>query len=295
MQREGWVKAFRRLGLWRRVLATPPAATAPHGSRAAAEVHLLCCRWDYLPAVWALKTFYHHAGVDFPLAIHVNGTAPAHLPRRLRAHFPNARLILQDEADREASSLLAKRGLPRLRSARAGSAFMLKLTDFALFAAAPNVIGLDSDVLFFARPQELLSALGRPGGLHLFQQDPQSTYNVSEEEAERDLGVRLAPRVNTGIMTYPTASLDLALCERYLEHPRVARLTGFIEQTLYALHASEKNLVAHLPRPYLVDLRPGLPYDGVVARHYAGPSRPLLTCEGMPIALRREPFAAVSG
>jgi hypothetical protein len=291
MQREGWMKAFRRVHTWRRVLSTLPTATAPHGSRAAAEVHLLCCRWDYLSAIWALKTFYYHSGVDFPLVIHVNGTVPARVPRRLRAHFPNARLILQDEANRTASALLEKRGLRRLCAARAGSAFMLKLTDFALFAAAPAVIGLDSDVLFFSRPDALVGSVEGPGGRHLFQRDLESTYNISAEDAQRDLGVKLMPRINTGIMCYPVAGLDLALCERYMENPAVARLTGFIEQTLYALHASEKNLVDYLPTAYLVDLRPGLPYDGVVARHYAGPSRPLLTSEGIPLALRGGLFA----
>src|SRR5262249_55123886 len=115
----------------------------------------------------------------------------------------------------------------------------------------------------------------------LFQQDPESTYNVSIERADAALGVSLRPRINTGIMLFPLACLDLHRCDDYLADPEVARPTGFIEQTLYALHASETRLVTYLPESYLVDLRAGLSYDGIVARHYAGPSRTLLTDEGM--------------
>ena len=66
----------------------------------------------------------------------------------------------------------------------------------------------------------------------------------------------------------------------------MARANGYIEQTLYALHASELASVAYLPDRYLIDTRAGLPFDDLTARHYAGHTRPLLTSEGMPEILR---------
>src|SRR5215471_7619286 len=74
-QKEGWLRTLRRLKLWRRILATPPVATAPRPAQGDLEVHLLCHRGDYLSALWALKSFYHYASVDFPLVIHWNGPA----------------------------------------------------------------------------------------------------------------------------------------------------------------------------------------------------------------------------
>jgi hypothetical protein len=288
-QKEGWLRALRRLRLWRRILATPPVVTAPPRPQGDLEVHLLCHRGDYLSALWALKSFYRFAAVDFPLVLHWNGPPCVAAWHQLRAHFPNVRLVPQDEADREVAAQLRRRGLPRLARARPQSPFMLKLTDFPLCAAARRLLTLDGDVLFFAPPAELLAACDRRTEDFLFQRDPESTYNIAPESALAELGVPLAPRVNTGIMVYECAALDLARCERYLEHPEVARPNGFIEQTLYALQASARGLVSYLPDSYLVDLRAGLPYDGLVARHYAGPSRALLTQEGMPRLLALRP------
>jgi hypothetical protein len=284
-QREGFVRALRRARLWRRVLATPPVRTAPR-SAGAVEVHTLCYWLDHLAALWALKTFYRTSGAEFPLVIHVSGAAERKVFDRLRAHFPDATVVPQAEADRAVGRRLAAGGFVRLAAARRASPFLLKLTDFPLLAAGATVLGIDSDVLFFAHPRELLERAAQPGRGYLFQRDPESTYNLTADEALREFGVRLAPRVNTGFLVYPRDLPDLAAFERYLAHPGVARPTGFIEQTLYALHASEIGAVAYLPDTYLVDLRPGLPHARLTARHYAGPSRPLLTSEGMPAILR---------
>ena len=239
-----------------------------------------------MPAIWALKTFYRTAQVDFPLVIHVNGTPVRAVFDRLHSHFPDATLVPRDVADKSVEPRLIAAGLHRLAAARRTSPFMVKLTDFPLLAEGAVVLGFDSDVLFFAKPREILDQCARPTPGYLFQRDIESTYNISTEDALREFGVHLAARVNTGFLVYPRDLPDMAAFERYLEHPGVARTNGFIEQTLYALHASEIASVAYLPEGYLIDTRAGLPFDELTARHYAGPTRPLLTSEGMPQILR---------
>lgn len=285
-QREGLGEAFRRWRLWSSILGTRPVPTDELNEGAAVEVHLLCYRRDYLSAVWALKSFYHFARVRYPLVIHVQGEAPRRVFERLREHFPSARVVPQEEADAAVESWLKKRGLKRLAAARRASPFMLKLTDFPLLSGAVNLLTLDSDLVFFRRPTELLVADGEPLSSSLFQRDPVSAYNIDEARARKELGVHLSPRVNTGVALYARRSLDLARCEEYLAHPDVARVSGFIEQTLHALCASEQNRVAYLPDTYLVSLEKDVDLSRLVMRHYAGPSRPLLTEEGMKELVR---------
>ena len=280
-QREGWRKAFGRRRLWTSILDTRPVETDEVTEGSPVEVHLLCYWRDDLPAVWALKSFYHFARVRYPLVIHVQGRAPRRVFERLRKHFPAARVVSQVEADASVESWLKERGLTRLVEARRASPFMLKLTDFPLTSSAVNLLTLDSDLVFFRRPSELLVAGREPLSSSLFQRDPASAYNIGEARAEEELGVRLAPRVNTGVALYARRSLDLARCEEYLAHADVARPTGFIEQTLHALCASAQDRVAFLPETYLVSLGKDVDLSPLVMRHYAGPSRPLLTEEGM--------------
>jgi hypothetical protein len=285
LQYEGMWRANRRWRLWSRILTTPPIATDPVGT-APVELHVLCYERDYLCALWALKSFYHFSGVTCPLVIHVQGDVARRVTVRLRRHFPAARVITQAEADPAVESWLRARGLVRLLAARRRTPFMLKLTDFPVLSESTHLLTLDSDVLFFRFPAELVEAARTPSTMSLFQRDPESTYNISAERALSELGIRLAPKVNTGIMVSPRESLDLSSCEEYLGNADVARPTGWIEQTLHALCASAHGRVAYLPDTYLVSLETNVNLESLVARHYAGPSRPLLTSEGMQELVR---------
>jgi hypothetical protein len=81
--------------------------------------------------------------------------------------------------------------------------------------------------------------------------DVSSGYSISLDRAVSALRVRLAPAMNTGIMLFRRE------------------------------HVSD---VEYLADDYLISMQPGP--DNVVARHYAGPSRTLLTREGMPRLLK---------
>jgi hypothetical protein len=286
LQYEGMWRANRRWRLWSRILGTPPIATDPVGRDTPVEVHVLCYQRDYLCALWALKSFYHFARVAYPLVIHLQGDPPRRVTLRLRRHFPAARLIPQAEADATVETWLRSRGLVRVLAARQRTPFMLKLTDFPVLSESTHLLTLDSDVLFFRFPAELVTAARFPSSVSLFQRDPQSTYNISTERALSQLGIRLAPKVNTGIMVFPRDSLNLFRCEEYLGDPDVARPSGWIEQTLHALCASEHGRVAYLPDSYLVSLEAEVNLETLVARHYAGPSRALMTSEGMEQLVR---------
>ena len=286
LQHEGFGNAWRRWRLWTRVLDLPPVQTDAVSADASVEVHLVCCLKDYLCALWALKTFYVSAGVSYPLMIHLNGKMTTRALSRLRTHLLNARILEQQHIEATVTNWLVTNNCPRLQQVRSKNGFMLKLVDVNLLSEAPRLLLLDSDVLFFRRPDELLSAVqGTHDGM-LFQRDADSTYNLTLEEARTELGIDLAPRVNTGIMLFAKNAVDLCRCEALLAHPAVARQTGWIEQTLYALVASERERVRYLSADYLVSLEPEENLASLVARHYAGPSRRYLTEEGLPFALQ---------
>ena len=283
VQAEGIHRASDRIRLWSAILDTTAVRTDPVQRPAAVELHILTYHRDYLSAMWALKSFYHYASVSYPLTIHLQGRDNQRMIARLRAHFPQARLITQNEADLQAEQWLLERGYARLLAARRANIMMMKLIDFIVMCQAAHLLAIDSDVVFFRRPDELLVATRDQLGFDLFMHDAASSYNISESQARRDLNIDLAPRVNCGVMLLPRDEKRLARCEEYLAHAEVARPGGLIEQTMHALYASEANRVSFLPDTYYVS--PGstaMDPAKLVCRHYAGPSRRLLTDEGMP-------------
>ncbi len=283
MQAEGFSRASDRIRRWSRILETDPVRTDPLNDAAAVEIHILTCNRDYLTAMWALKSFYHYSGVKYPLIIHLQGQTTSRMIARLRRHFPNAVLIRQTEADANAERWLLDRGYLRLLAARRTGIMMMKLIDFIITCRAAHLLAIDSDVIFFRRPHELLIATREPLGADLFMHDAASAYNISGAQALSELEINLAPRVNCGIMLLPRDEQRLARCEEYLAHPEVARMNGLIEQTLHALCASEQGRVRYLPDSYYISPAGAkVELGALVCRHYAGPSRRLLTDEGIP-------------
>jgi hypothetical protein len=281
VQHEGLASAVRRRRAITAILRTAPVDEQRCGAGGGVEIHLLCWDGDYLAAIWALKTFYRFVPDPIPLVIHYQGQISRRARRLLRYHFPFARLIDQCEADRSVEEILTRRHWKRLLIARRQSVFMYKLTDFLLMARAPRIMLMDSDVLFFASPGALFSEIERKRPTVTFMRDPVSVYNLSIHEAHARLGIEMAPQVNTGLGVIDRELIDLTRCECFLEDVQIARPTGFIEQTLYALAASEQARVKFLPDEYLVSLQPGIDCSTIIARHYAGPSRPLMVEEGM--------------
>jgi hypothetical protein len=279
---EGLSSAYHRYRLWSRILATPPIRTAALTPDCDFCVHLMCHEGDYLCAIWALKSFYHQSGKRWPLVIHVQGQSTRRMRKRLGAHFPRARLILQDEADQIVESHLRKHGWHRLLEKRKRLPIMQKLTDVMVAARSRRILILDSDVLFFNYPEELADTHPGAHGHVILQRDYTDGYVLPRSQALSDFGIDLAAQINTGIALLSPESIDLGKCNEYVNHPAFARPSGHIEQTLYALEASRGQRVHYLPSEYFVTTNQRMDCGSLKARHYAGPSRPLLTSEGIP-------------
>jgi len=271
--REGFGAAYKRWRMWRRILQTEPVITSTEGDT---EVRLICYLFDYLCAIWSLKSFYRAAGVNYPLTIQIQGNAPPRVARSLLTHFPNAKLVTQPEADARVEKHLMDHNWTRLLEGRRANQYMQKLTDNVILSKFHRVITLDGDLLFFHKPTELLEFAGN----HIFQQDQASTYLVKEAA-----GVKIAPRLNAGLMKFVPSSISLARCNDYLAD--FQGYAGWLDQSLLALHAAETGTANVLPPSYLISLEAKVDPDTLVVRHYAGPTRPLMTEEGMPWLIER--------
>jgi hypothetical protein len=113
-----------------------------------------------------------------------------------------------------------------------------------------------------------------------FMRDCSYCYTVPLCVIERLVGT-VVPHLNAGLGLLNVGALDLETIEDCLQHSEVTQGDPtFLEQTLYAIGLRTSN-VSHLPSCYLLSMELGLGFRGLVARHYAGDSRGLMTIEGM--------------
>jgi hypothetical protein len=279
LNREGWHRAGRRAWFQRRILDTPPIRTAREGP---VEVRSLTWRRDWMNLLWTLKSYYHFAEVDYPLYIH-DGGLTARQVARLRQHFPDATIVGRDEADQRITAEFMRRGLERSLAFRARNVNALKLFDFFASSEADYVVTLDSDIVFFRRPELLIVP---PEGVrrNRFNRDCGYWYNMNLDELEASFGLRPPPQINSGLGLVSRSSVDFETIELWLENHRFWRSSWVHEQTILAL-CSVAFGFEFLPSTYKVSTEPGLDLD-MVCKHYPGFFRTHLYSEGMNHLIR---------
>jgi hypothetical protein len=241
-------------------------------------IHLLTGKNDWQLCAWALASFFHFSEQTWKVVIHDDGTLPENARKELKRLF-HCRIIGRDEADAVMNQRLT--AFPLCQEYRQRHPLALKIFDFAHFCEADRFIALDSDVLFFRFPPEIMAWVASGADECWFNEDVAESALISAEQAWSDLGVPLWPRVNSGLGLVAKAALDLEFCERALGETSI--LQGHIwrvEQTLFALCASRYGKGGLLPKTYEVTLARQATSDAI-ARHYVGAVRERFFGEGL--------------
>jgi hypothetical protein len=157
----------------------------------------------------------------------------------------------------------------------------LKIFDMPYYCEAPRFIMLDSDVLFFNHPREIMDWVGSGAKECWFNEDNEEGSLLSEKDALEDLSVMLWPRVNSGLALITKEAIDFEYCDRVLGETSILKGKLWrVEQTLFTVCASRHGKGGLLPKTYEVSLGKHAAED-CIARHYVGPVRDRFFGEGM--------------
>ncbi len=259
----------------RRILRSEPIRTHLWGDP---TVCVLTSAKDWLPCLWGLASFYRFSGRRDPLLIYGDGTlTPAHAEAMIRV-FPNARVVDRCWID-PAMELLLER-YPRCRQYRETQPYALRIIDFPSICESRFILVLDSDVLFFEEPTELITRLAdREPGDFLFQNDFQDAYAAPRARLAADFGVDVPPSLNCGIMLADVSGFRYDWIEDWLGRPELVNHC-WSEQTLWAMYGA-RHRPLRLSDDYALVCSPGI-RRGLAAKHYVKPIRDLLYVEGIP-------------
>ena len=257
-----------------RILEAPPVEGLADTT---CEIHVLTSANDWLNLIWALRSFYAASGERFALCIHDDGTLPEDARKQLQRQFPDARLIERSVSDREVGGELG--AYPRSRRFRETNVLSLKVFDFRHYLRSERMLLLDSDVLFFSKPEALLARIHDPlYRCNSVNRDVKSCYTADPAEVLAWCGVAVVERFNSGLGVIHRDALRLDWIEEFLGIPGIIGKFWLIEQTLYAILSSRFG-VELLPEEYDVRLQEGV--QGLPCRHYVGAIRHLMYKEGV--------------
>ena len=100
------------------------------------EVHILCGKKDLTILAWALKSFLYYSGLKPKIIIHNDGTLTFKFQRLIELKFSNLTVVNSIKLE--------------------GTILLKKLIDVFASAKANNVIVMDSDIIFYKRPREMI-------------------------------------------------------------------------------------------------------------------------------------------
>ncbi|MEQ9552984.1 MAG: hypothetical protein RIM23_25620 [Coleofasciculus sp. G3-WIS-01] len=251
----------------------PVTATNSH----ICELHVLTSATDWLNLIWVLKSFYYFSNRHYALCIHDDGTLTDQQCKVLQDHFPDARVIDRKVADDTMQVFLES--YPRCLEFRQTNHLSPKVFDFIAYLESDRMLLLDSDVLFFQEPTELLRRIESPiYSYNSVNRDIASAYTVDSAVVRERMGFTIQPRFNSGLGLIHKKSMNLDWIEQFLSLPGIIGHFWRIEQTLFAL-CSSKFGVDLLPEEYDVHLGKGI--KSSPCRHYVGAIRHLMYSEGI--------------
>lgn len=224
-------------------------------------------------AVLCLGSLLRGAAEPLALRLHDDGSLTGEDRERLALALDEPVVVPRSEADERAADVLT--GRPALAAFRRANPLALKLVDAVLYAGE-ELAYCDTDVLFLRPFAGLFPA--RAGAT--FMADHQNAYSVRSWHLLRSLvhdrRLRLARRVNSGVIQFPTAAWDPDLLEWYLGKPEFAFAPVWAEQTAWALLGAAAGCRLFDPRQIAIPTFSDELFDERVALHFVSPVRALL-------------------
>lgn len=251
-------------------------------SKASVSVHMLVSSKTWHAGLLAAISFEFFTQRRWKLFIHEDGSVDEQTRRRIERVLPGVRFISRRESEEKTQLTLAS--YPACLRHRARHNLFLKFFDVPVFAEKRFVF-LDSDVLFFRKPQEILDWVDSESEDCFYNEDTKEKYCIPRQEIESALGIKLWPRFNSGLLLMTRQAISLELAEKLLiTFEATAHHPQFFEQTLYALMASAWNCGGALPSTYEISWG-FFRHKKSIARHYVGAFKhDILYLEG-PITL----------
>lgn len=240
-------------------------------ARAVYEIHMLCGKRDLDMGIWASWSLMRFLDGEARLVVHSDGTLSEPDVELWRAIVGHLVIIPREERNRVVSAGISSLA-PKLHAWRCTNWASTQLVDSHFFGEASRMILMDSDVLVFSRPAEVLAAATAAEPVITWCNDLRDAYSASRELIKAVTGVMIPPRLCAGFMVTPRFGPDdfqtiESAMSAMAADGRISLNHFWSCQTYYALAAARRT-AKPLPPPYSNS-------DGATAaemplRHYVG-------------------------
>lgn len=249
------------------------APPAPGDGSRPLSVHLLTGRRFWFQTAFCLHTLATHSGRALRPMIYDDGSLPAAEAEVLLRLFPAARIRPAAESRANLDSHLPRSRFPTLRERWDNYPNIRKLIGPHLNSSGWKLV-MDSDILFFREPAELLGWIDAPGApFHAV--DVTSSYGYSRSLMEHLCGFPVSELVNVGLCGLESGALDWPRIEEWCREllEREGR-SYYLEQALVAMLVAGRACAVAPAADYVTLPRPPEAVECcAVMHHYVAESK----------------------
>jgi hypothetical protein len=156
--------------------------------------------------VFCAHSMILHSGAHIRPVIHDDGTLLEKHMEILQRALPTSRIVSTGEIEEHLDIHLPADKFPTLRNYRHIKPLLRKITDF--YAGADEWrLFLDSDMLFFHRPDDMMEYLATPDR-PTYMVDIKTAYGYNRKHMEELTGCPLDEKINIGIFSLNGAQID---------------------------------------------------------------------------------------
>jgi hypothetical protein len=246
-----------------------PAADAP-----VVEIHFLTGRHFWHQTAFCAWSLARASGVEVAPVLYDDGTLSPEDIARVQWALPLTRAVGVAEIEARVDACLPRTRFPHLRARRDIYPNLRKLLDVHAGQRGWKLV-LDSDMLFFRRPDQLLAWLAAPDRpCHMV--DVETSYGYPIEFLSRQCGRSVAERVNVGATGLRSEAIDWDALEAWTREQNETHGPSYYqEQALIAQLMAGQECTVLAERDYWV-----LPPDDEIERpqavlhHYVASSKP---------------------
>lgn len=285
-------RAFVRTSAWAQQMEAAafrlPAPVPAPNQEPGLEVWFLTGKRFWYQTAFCAWSLARHTQRELVLHLVDDGTLRSDQEQQLRRLFPSGDTRWKHEVAAELDQHLPVSRFPVLRQRWSDYINIRKLTDIHL-GSRGNKLVLDSDMLFFQRPDELLAWWDQPDGPCLML-DCVESYGYSRELMEELAGASIPPLLNVGICGLASELINWEELEYWCQILVEREGTSYyLEQALVAMLAARSSPTV-MPRGRYITFptrKQTLAGEGVL-QHYVADSKPWYFGEAWRIQFAKE-------
>lgn len=267
------------------IFSMPPVVCSQNAGNLVAVLGTADTFREILWSSWSLARFI---GGEARFGLFVDGTVTPEMRRQVQQVLSGAS-VESVRTYLETSPHLS----PPLRNFLAHHTLAAKLLLTLFLQKEGPVLYCDNDVLFFEKPDDLITFLHDGGPCAYIEEETSGSADLAMIEKIESLRIPIVERLNSGLLFISQDGLNIALAEELLSDWQPPMTSWFTEQTLNRALFCKAGSVGLSPERFVLSncrqfyWQSDVDYSQIVARHFTGPVRHLYYSKGLPVLIHQ--------